>query len=231
MQKTSRTPPVIAINSVRTNVVRLQRKTEATRYERRSSPNDVEELSALMERASNAARQMKYFMLASKQFSFEELASSASRAGFVQAGSNPQLQEALFQRPGDAPDWTFSVSFRDRARVAIIAESWSDIFGLVLTAYSQMATVSVEINPTIAESDLGHNALLLKDMLLTFPGFDDMPAWAKYPEGHIPEAGGLVAMWRDGVSVASIVGWTWNSILPRAVGIWELLRERWRPSR
>ena len=227
MQKTSRTPPVIAVDKLETNVVRLQRRGAAARDEETPPPQEVERLSALMERASHAVRQIKYFGLAAKQFSFEELVSSARRAGFTELAANPQLEEALFQWASGPPDWTFSVSFRDPARISIIAESRADIFGLILTAYSHVDTVSVEINPTVADRDLGHNAELLRDMLLTFPGFDDMPAWAKYPEGRIPESNGLVEKWRDGVSVASVFGRTWDSISARVLIIWKLIRDRW----
>jgi hypothetical protein len=223
IMKASR-PPVAAMDSVEAKVVRLQR---GNRNEETSRPEGIEELAALMQRASNAARQMKYFSLASKQFSFEELVSSARRAGFIQAGVNPQSMEALFKWSSGQPDLIFLVSFRDPARVSVVAQSRADVFGLVLTAYSHVAGVSVEINPTIGDGDLGHNALLFKDMLLTLPGFDDMPAWLKYPEGQIPESGGVVEMWRDGISLASVFGRAWNSISPRLLRFWELLRERW----
>lgn len=227
MQKTSRRAPVVTNGGVETNVFRLQRRLSVTHGENPSRAVEIEGLPALMERASNAARQMKYFSLASKKFSFEELASSARRAGFVQVAVNPRLKEASFQWGSDHTDLIFSVSFREPSRISIIAESQADIFGLILTAYAHAATVSVEINPTIEDSDLGPNAFLFRDMLLTFPDFDDMPAWAKHPEGYIPEAGGLVELWRDGVTVASVFGRSWNSISPRLLSVWELLRERW----
>ena len=229
MQKASRTPPVIAVGKADTNVVQLQSGSVATRHQE-TSRSEVEELSALMERASNAARQMKYFSLAAKKFSFEELASSATRAGFAQVAANPQAKEASFQWASGQPDLIFSISFRDHARASVMAESQADIFGLILSASSDAATISVEINPTVEDDDLGRSALIFKDMLLTFSGFDDIPAWAKYPEGEIPKADGLVAMWRDGVSLASVFGRTWNSFLPRVRAIWGSLRKhRFRP--
>ncbi len=231
MQKASREPPVIAIDSGEANVVRLQRRGPASRGEERVRPGDIEELSALMERASNAARQMKYFSLAAKKYSFNELASSALRAGFVQVAANSHLKEASFQWASGRPDLVFSVSFRDPARLSVIAESQADIFGLILSGSPHAATISVEINPTLEDGDLGRSASIFKDMLLTFPGFDDIPAWAKYPEGHLPEGGGLVEMWRDGVSIASVFGRCWNSISPRVLTVWDLLRERWYSSR
>jgi len=227
MQKTHRTPPVVAIDNVETNVVRLQRRRAAARAGAASLPEDVNTLPDLMERASNAARQMRYFSLAAKQFSFDELTSSARRAGFAQVEENPHLKEASFQWASGAPDLIFSVSFRDPARISIIAESQADIFGLILTAYSHIATMSVETNPTVEDRELGHNALVFKNMLLAVPGFDDMPAWAKYPEGHMPDAGGLVEMWRDGVSLASVFGWAWEWVSPRVRPIWKTLRDQW----
>jgi len=140
---------------------------------------------------------------------------------------NPQSREALFKWSSGEPDLIFLVSFRDPASVSVVAESRADVFGLVLTAYSHVAGVAVEINPTIEDGDQGPNARLFRDMLLTFPGFDDIPAWAKYPAGRIPKASGVVEMWRDGVSLASVFGQTWNTILARVLAIWGRLRERW----
>lgn len=226
MQKTSRMPPVIAIDSVEANVVRLQRRSAAVRDEDSSFPAGAEALSALMERASNAVRQMRYFSLAIKQFSFDELTLSARRAGFVQVDERPRGYEASFRWASGTPDLIFSVSFCDPARISIVAESQADVFGLSLTAYSDVSTVSVETNPTIEDNNLGPNARLFRDMLLTFPGFDDMPAWTKYPEGHMPDSRGLIEMWRDGISVASIFGRAWKSISSGALTILDNLRER-----
>jgi hypothetical protein len=236
MQKTSRRPPVIAIDNVEANVVRLQRRSAAisdasVRAEDASAFEEAETISALMERASNAVRQMRYFGLAIKQFSLDQLISSAWRAGFVQVGEEPQREEASFLWASGTPDLIFSVSFNDPARISIVAESQADIFGLIVTAYSDVSTVSVETNPTVEDNDLGPSALLFRDMLLTFPGFDGMPAWTKYPEGHIPDAGGLIEMWRDGVSVASIFGEAWKTFSSGALTVWENLRDRWYPAR
>jgi hypothetical protein len=184
-----------------------------------------------MERASNAARQMRYFGLAAKQFSFEELITSARRAGFTQLGKDPQPKEASFQWAGGEPDLIFSISFGDPTRISIVAESQADIFGLVLTGYSHIPTISVETNPTLENNELGRNALLFRDMLLTFPDFDDMPAWTKFSGQHKPNAGGFVQMWRDGVSVASVVGWAWESISSRVSTTWEAVQDRWHHSR
>lgn len=226
MQKIGRAPPVVAIENVEAKVVRLQRRSAAGRERDSSVSEEVEALSALMERASNAARQMKYFSLAAKQFSLDELISSAGRAGFVLMGEDRQLNDASFYWAWGVPDLIFSVSFRDLNRISIVAESQGDIFGLILTGYSQISTISVEINPTVEDKERGHNALLFRDMLLALPGFDDMPAWKKYPEVNVTDASSLVDMWRDGVCVASVFGQTWNSISARVLTIWETLRDR-----
>jgi hypothetical protein len=226
MQKTGRKQPVRAGDRVETNVVRLPRKSAATRDEVTARPEEIARLAALMERASNAVRQMRYFSLATKRFTFNELTSSAARAGFILSAEYPQLREASFEWGAGAADLIFTVSYRDPARVSILAESQGDIFGLVLTAYSGIATISVETDPTIADEELGENAVLFRDMLLTFPGFEDVPAWTSYPEIAAPEAGGLIEMWRDGVSLAAVFGPTWNSISERVSAIWNALRNR-----
>jgi hypothetical protein len=232
MQRTSRTPPVVAIDSVDDNVVRLQRRSAAAIGDGDASfPVTIETLPALMERASNAARQMRYFRLASKRFSFDEFIPSARRAGFIQLDEDLQLQEATFRWAAGEPDLVFSVSFGDPARISIVAESQADIFGLVLTACSHIPTISVETNPLLENKELGRNALLFRDLLLTFPDFDDMPAWTKFSGQHKPNAGGFVQMWRDGVSVASVVGWTWESISSRVSTTWEAVQDRWHHSR
>jgi hypothetical protein len=226
MQKTGRTPRVVAIDNVETNVVRLQRRRAETLENVSSLPAEIETLSHLMERASNAARQMRYFSLAMRQFSFDELSLSATRAGFILLEEDLQSGEASFQWASGEPDLIFSISFRDRDRVSIVAESQADIFGLILTAYSHISTTSVETDPAVDDHELGHNALLFRDMLLAIPGFDDMPAWTKYPEGGTPGAGGLLEMWRDGASLASVFSWVWKSISPRVFPIRESPRGR-----
>ena len=232
MQRTSRTPPVVAIDNIDNNVVRLQRRSVAPTGEGdASAPLAIETLPALMERASIAARQMRYFGLAARQFSFDELIPSARRAGFTHLVKEAQLKEASFQWARGEPDLIFSISFGDPARISIVAESQADIFGLILTGYSHIPTISVETNPALENNELGRNSLLFRDMLLTFPDFDDLPAWTKYPEKYSPNAGSLVEMWRDGASVASVVGRTWESISSRLITAWETLRDRWHPSR
>jgi hypothetical protein len=226
MQKTSRKPPVLAGDNVVTNVVRLPRKSASTLRDDTAPPEEVARLTALMDRVSNAVRQIRYFSLAAKRFTYDELTSSATRAGFILSAEYPQLQEASFEWGAGAADLLFTASYRDPDRASIVAQSQGDIFGLILTAYSEISTISVEINPTVEDKELGENALLFRDMVLTFPGFEDVPAWTRYPEIAAPEAGGLVEMWRDGISLASVFGWTWSSISERLLSIWNALRNR-----
>src|SRR6185436_10139158 len=195
MQRTSRTPPVVAIDKVDNKIVRLQPRSAAAVGE--SEVLAVETLPALMERASNAVRQMRYFALATKRFSFGELIPSAARAGFH----------------------------------LVSEDSQGDIFGLMLTAYSHISTISVETSPTLENSELGQNALLFRDMLLTFPDFDEMPAWTKYSEKQAPSVGSLLELWRDGLSLASLADWTWKSIRSSVSTAWETLRDRWNSYR
>jgi hypothetical protein len=226
MQKTSRAPPAIAKDSVERNVVRLARRSASTRPDDTVLPGEVARLTELMERASNAVRQLRYFGLATKRFTLGELISSAVRAGFVLKTDYPQLKEASFQWGAGAADLIFTASYRDAAQVSIVAESQADVFGLILTSYSQTSIISVETNPTIEDEKLGENALLFRDMLLTFPGFYDVPAWTTYPEITAPKAGGLIEMWRDGICVASVFERTRNSISARVSSVWNALRDR-----
>jgi len=178
LQRISRMPAVVAVDN---NVVRLQcRNAAAMGGSDASSPVAVETLPALMERASNAARQMRYFGLAAKRSSFSELLLSAKRAGFTLLNEDTQRKEAMFQWSAGEPDFIFSVSLGDATRASIVAESRGDIFGLILTGYSHVPNISVETNPSLENKELGRNALVFRDMLLTFPDFDGMPAWTKY---------------------------------------------------
>ena len=241
MQRTSRTPPVIAVDSIDSKVVRLQRRTAAPNgdgdasfpatVDEGSLPATIDTLPALMERASNAARQVRYFCLAARRFTFSELILSARRAGFAQLDENSQLKEAAFRWAAGEPDLVFSVSFANPARISIVAESQADILGLILTAYSHIPTVSVEINPSLENKELGRNALLFRDMLLTFPDFDELPAWTKYPEWHAPDTGGFSLFWRGDSSAASMAGRTWEAIFSRVSTAWDAFRHRWFPSR
>ena len=230
MQRTSRTPPVVAIDKVDNKIVRLQPRSAAAVGE--SEVLAVETLPALMERASNAVRQMRYFALATKRFSFGELIPSAARAGFHLVSEDSQSSEAAFRWAGAGEaDLIFSVSYGDPDRISIIAESQGDIFGLMLTAYSHISTISVETSPTLENSELGQNALLFRDMLLTFPDFDEMPAWTKYSEKQAPSVCSLLELWRDGLSLASLADWTWKSIRSSVSTAWETLRDRWNSYR
>jgi hypothetical protein len=68
-------------------------------------------------------------------------------------------------------------------------------------------------------------------MLLTFPDFDEMPAWTKYSEKQAPSVGSLLELWRDGLSLASLADWTWKSIRSSVSTAWETLRDRWNSYR
>jgi hypothetical protein len=229
MQRTSRTPPVVAIDN---NVVRIQPKSAAVTGDGDpASTRTIEALPALMERASNAARQIRYFRLATKRFSFDELIPSARRAGFIQVDAEAQRREATFRWAAGEPDLVFSISFGDPARISIVAESQADLLGVVLTAGSDIPSISVEINPLLDAKELGRNALLFRELLLTFPDFDDMPAWTKYPGKYAPSERGFLQMWRDGESVASVVVRAWKSISSHVSTGWDAFRDRWHLSR
>jgi hypothetical protein len=107
-----------------------------------------------------------------------------------------------------------------------VAQSQGDILGLILTAYSDVATISVEVDPRIGDGDLGHSALIFRDMLLLLPEFDDLPAWANFSEGRIPQFSGIVEMWRDGASLSSLFSGAWNSFVRRSMIRWKSLRGR-----
>jgi hypothetical protein len=136
--------------------------------------------SGLRERAEIAAKQMRYFGLVAQKSSFSELLPSAKRAGFALLDQKPERKEAAFHWTTDEPDFLFSVSFEHPDKVSVIAESCGDIFGLVLVSYSHVPNVSVETKPSLANHELGRNALRFRDILLIFPDFDDMAAWTKY---------------------------------------------------
>ncbi|WP_354232298.1 hypothetical protein [Bradyrhizobium sp. F1.4.3] len=136
-------------------------------------------LAAMIERASNVAKQMRYFGLVTRRALFHELVPSARRAGFALISENAQDKEALFRWGDGKPDFTFLVSFRDPHIRWVVAESLGDIFGLVLTSSSHASTVSVETNLALRQKEFGPNALRFRDVLLIMPGFDDTPAWMK----------------------------------------------------
>jgi hypothetical protein len=136
--------------------------------------------SDLMERAEIAAKQMRYFGLVAQKSSFSELLPSAQRAGFALLHEDTKRKEAEFQWATGEPDFFFSVSFERPDRVSVIAESYGDIFGLVLVSHSHVPNISVETKPSLGKHELGRNALRFRDVLLMFPDFDSMPAWTKY---------------------------------------------------
>jgi hypothetical protein len=127
----------------------------------------------LLERVEVASKQMRYFRLFSQKGSFDEMGASATRAGFEATYEDVFEREAGFQLPskGD-PDFTFLVSFYYPEAVSVIAESYGDIFGLVMTSVSNVPKISIETKPSLAKNELGRNALVLQKILLTFPDFD-----------------------------------------------------------
>jgi hypothetical protein len=222
MQRTGRAPAVVASSDTDQVVVRLQRRNLAATDDRAAlSAEDLETLGALMERASNAARQMRYFAVAIRRSSSTELISSARRAGFTQLDGHPQRKDALFRWSAGEPDFIFSVSFDEPAKASVVAVSRGDISGLILTALSRAQTISVEANPCIENRELGRNAVLFRDMLLTFPDFDEMPAWTKYPERLASNARAFARFRAGGLFAISEA---WESFSSRLSGTWTILR-------
>jgi hypothetical protein len=175
-----RTSPILSTPVVDGKVVRLQPKNNAAIGGGSLISTDETVLPALMRRASDAGRQMRYFGLVAQKSSFNELLPSARRAGFIPLQQDTQRREAAFQWYSGEPDFIFLVSFNDVARASVVAESRGDIFGLILTSYSHVPGVSIETNPSLGNRELGRHALLFRDILLMFPDFDDAPAWTKY---------------------------------------------------
>jgi hypothetical protein len=137
--------------------------------------------SDLIERAAIIAKQMRYFGLAAQKLSFSEMLLSAKRAGFTLLNEDTERKEAGFRWAIGEPDFIFFVSFEHPDRVSVVAESYyGDIFGLVLVSHSHVPNISVETKPSLGADELGRNALRLRNVLLMFPDFDDMPAWTKY---------------------------------------------------
>jgi hypothetical protein len=56
--------------------------------------------------------------------------------------------------------------------VTVTAESYGDIFGLVMTRVSNAPKISIEAKPSLAEHELGRHAHAFQEILLTFPDFD-----------------------------------------------------------
>jgi hypothetical protein len=239
MELTSPTPSIMPV--VDDKIERMKRKNYAVVGGRNAAFTAADEttLPGLMQRASNAARQMRYFGLVAKRSSFSELLPSARRAGFTPLSEDTQRKEATFQWSAGEPDFVFSASFNDAARASIIAESRGDIFGLILTGCSDVPSVSVETNPSLENNELGQNALLFQDILLMFPDFDDLPAWTKYPELDVPDAGGshwerifdFARLRRGGLTAASAVYRNWKSIASQVSTTCGIFQDRWHRSR
>jgi hypothetical protein len=130
----------------------------------------------LPERAKLAAKQMKYFHLFSQKGSFEGLAASAKRAGFEMEYEDVRQKVAGFRWAvdGDQSDFIFLVSYENSDAVMVIAESHRDIFGLIMTSHSHLPKVAVEMKPSLEKHKLGRNALPFREILLTFPDFEDV---------------------------------------------------------
>jgi hypothetical protein len=127
----------------------------------------------LLERAENAAKQMRYFRLFSQRGIFGELSASAKRAGFELIHEDAFDKEASFRWAADRerPDLLFYVSFGNLESVQVVAESYGDVYGLVLLSHSNLPKISVEVKPSL-ESEFGRNAHSFQKILLTFPDFD-----------------------------------------------------------
>ena len=232
-----RTSSRLSTSIVDVKVVRLQPKNSAAIGGSSLISIDETALPNLMKRASDAGRQMRYFGLAARKSSFNELLTSAQRAGFIPLNEDMQRKEATFQWSTGEPDFIFSVSFNDVARASVIAELCGDIFGLILTSYSHAPSVSVETNPSLGNRELGRNALLFRDVLLMFPDFDDDPAWTKYLEPHASDVGGgfhwemifdFAQIQRRGVTaVSAIISRTWRSISTQLSTTWGIVQDRW----
>jgi hypothetical protein len=127
----------------------------------------------LLERAEIAAKQMMYFRLFSQKGSFEGLGASAKRAGFEMIYEDALGKVAGFRWAADGdPDFTFVVSFGDPEAVLVTADSYGDIFGLVMTSISNVPKIIVEAKPWLAKDEFGRHARVFRKILLTFPDFD-----------------------------------------------------------
>jgi hypothetical protein len=128
----------------------------------------------LPDRAKLAAKQMSYFRLFSQKGSFEGLAASAKRAGFVMAYEDALRKVAGFRwaAHGAQPDFIFLVSYENSDAVSVIAESHRDIFGLIMISHSHLPKIGVEMKPSLEKHELGRNAHQFRKILLTFPDFD-----------------------------------------------------------
>jgi hypothetical protein len=126
----------------------------------------------LLERAEIAAKQMRYFRRFTQTATFAEVGPSAERAGFVQGSLDFERKDASFRWATGEPDFHFFVSFEDPEAISVTAESYHDIFGLVMLSHSHLPNISVELKPSLAKHELGRNALRFRKILLQFPDFD-----------------------------------------------------------
>jgi hypothetical protein len=127
----------------------------------------------LLKRAEIAAKQMRYFRLFSQKGSFESLSASAKRAGFEVIYEDALGKVAGFRWAADGdPDFTFLVSFSDPEAVLVTADSYGDIFGLVMTSISNIPKIIVEAKPWLVKHEVGRHAPAFRKVLLTFPDFD-----------------------------------------------------------
>ena len=127
--------------------------------------------SDLKKRAKLAAEQMMYFQSITRKLSFEELGPSAERAGFVASNNDPFRRETSFHWADGEPDFGFFVQYGQSTGASIIAESYSDIFGLVMISNHELPGISVETKSAFGV-ELGRNAIRFRNILLGFPGFD-----------------------------------------------------------
>ena len=124
-----------------------------------------------LERAENAAKQMRYFRLFSQRGSFESLSVSAKRAGFEVIYEYALDRVASFRWAEGDPDFTFFVSFSDPEAVLVNADSYGDIFGLTMTSISSAPKIVVEAKPWLTKHEFGRNAQPFRQLLLKHPDF------------------------------------------------------------
>lgn len=136
----------------------------------------------MLQRAKNAAQQMRFFGLVARKCSFNEVVPSAQRAGFALLGEHPAEKEMRFKWNLDEPDFVFSLSYKEPGKVWIVAESLADIEGLTLVSHSLSSDISVGTKPWLGFDELGFRALQFQEILLTLPGFVETPAWATMGE-------------------------------------------------
>lgn len=131
--------------------------------------------TGFLERAEATAKQMRYFRLFSQRGQFDQLCASARRAGFEVIYQVDLDREAAFRWVADAdhPDFTFHLSFEDPEAVLVTAESYGDIFGLIMTSSSNLPKINIEPKASLEQHELGRNALQFRRTMLTFSDFDD----------------------------------------------------------